>query len=408
VLTADPQPRPAHPALAGVHFNVPTQLVYGENALARLPDLVRAAGGTRPLIVTDEGLVKAGHVSRAVALLEQAGLAAGVFSRVTANPTDETVNACEDAARGHKTDVLIGLGGGSSLDTAKGANFVLTNGGPMSKLKGVNRAEKPLLPLIAIPTTAGTGSECQAFALIADARTHLKMACGDEKAYPRAALLDPLLTLSLPADQTANTGIDAITHAVEAHVTQTRTVLSQMYSREAWRLLNASFETVLREPRNVPARGQMLLGSAFAGLAIANAMLGCAHSTANPLTAHRNVIHGQAVGLMLPHVMRYNSADAEAAANYADLAVVAGLASPQTPVSDAAAALVQRIEVLLDVAKVPASLRLFEKPVGEELIPTLAAEAAQQWTARFNPRAVDAAALAGLYQAALTPRGGRA
>ena len=236
---------------------------------------------------------------------------------------------------------------------------------------GVGKATKEMLPLIAIPTTAGTGSECQSFALIADEETHQKMACGDPKAAPRVALLDPVLTVSQPRGVAACTGIDAISHAVETAVTRRRSELSLLYSREAFRLTMNHLKTVLYEPDNLDARGQMLLGAAFAGTAIENSMLGAAHSMANPLTAHFGVTHGQAVAMMLPHVVRFNAQLPPARQAYAELAVYAGLARPGAPYQEATNALISRLEEALSVAWMPSKLR--ECGVEEATIPQLQA-----------------------------------
>jgi len=397
-----PTHQPSHPSLAPFDHQPRVRLIYGENSIDSLGERVKEYGGKRVLVVTDAGLAAAGHAPHTEAILRKAGLQSFLFDGVQENPTTRHVGLCVETARKHDIDFIVGLGGGSSMDTAKGANFILSNGGKMADYWGVNKATKPMLPLIAVPTTAGTGSECQAFALIADDVTHQKMACGDEKAYAKAAVLDPVLTLSLPERVTANTGVDAITHALEAFVTAVRTPLSQMYAREAWRLLQGSLESVLREPRNIATRGEMLLGSAFAGLAIAESMLGAAHSCANPLTAHYNVIHGQAVGIMLPHVMRFNAQDSGARANYAQLAIAADLVAPNTPQTDACAALLKRVEVLLNTAKIPRSLK--ECGVASEKVPQLAEDAAKQWTAQFNPRKIVAADFNTLYSAAFSER----
>ena len=270
------------------------------------------------------------------------------------------------------------------MDTAKGCNFILTNGGRMHDYWGVGKATKPMLPLIAIPTTAGTGSECQSFALIADPVTHQKMACGDRRAAARFAILDPSLTLTQPRLVTAHTGIDAISHAVEAAVTKKRTPASVAYAKLAFRLLDSALEIVLNEPSNLEARARMQLGAAYAGTAIENSMLGAAHSCANPLTAHFDVVHGEAVGVMLPHVVRQNAADPEAAATYADLYD-----------GDLAARLIE----LLKAAHMPAHLRAYGIGAGD--FPMLAKEAKAQWTAQFNPVALDDAGFAALFAAAL-------
>lgn len=380
-----------------------TRLVYGTGATARVGDLAREVGGRRALIVTDPGIVAAGHAAHVERLLRETGIEATVFDGIRENPTTRHVAACVDSARQWMADLLIGLGGGSSMDTAKGCNFLLTNGGEMRDYWGVGKATKPMLPLIAIPTTAGTGSECQSAALIADELTHQKMACLDPKAAARVAILDPLLTLSQPHRVTALTGIDAIAHAVETAVTRKRNALSLMYSREAFKLCVAGLPRVLTTPTDQEARGRMLLGAALAGTAIENSMLGAAHSAANPLTAHFNVVHGAAVGVMLPHVVRFNGEDPHALLAYAELASSHEIACVSEGLRPAHEALIARLESLLNAAGMPRSLE--ECGVPADAIPELAEEAARQWTANFNPRPVVAADFVRLFQAAFVRRG---
>jgi alcohol dehydrogenase len=386
----------------GFDFHPRTRLIFRENGLAMLADLTREYGGTRVLLVTDKGIVAAGHADTAQRLLSKAGLQVFTFDQAHENPTTGDVAACVEFSRQHDVNFIVGLGGGSSMDTAKGTNFILTNGGKMADYWGVNKATKPMLPMIAVPTTAGTGSECQSFALIADEHTHQKMACGDDKAYARVALLDPALTLSQPPRVTSNTGIDALTHALESHVTAARSPLSQLYSRESWKLAEASLETVMTEPRDLAARGKMLLASAYGGMAIALSMLGAAHSAANPLTARFKVVHGQAVGLMLPHVVRFNAGDPDTLLQYADLAATAGLSRAGDEPKRVLEALISRINALLAAAQIPASLE--ECGVQKKDIEALAKEAAGQWTAKFNPRAAAEADFRALYLAACEPR----
>ena len=211
----------------------------------------------------------------------------------------------------YRPDSVVGLGGGSSLDCAKGINLLLTNGGAMADYRGYGHAHKPLLPMIAVPTTAGTGSEAQSYAVIADAETHMKMACGDPQLAFRLALLDPNLTLSQPAAVTAAGGFDAIAHAVETAVTRRRTAISTLFSREAFRLLDSNYERVLEHPDDVAARGAMQLGAFHAGVAIEQSMLGAAHACANPLTARYDMTHGVALAILLPHVVRWNAQAAD-------------------------------------------------------------------------------------------------
>ena len=236
--------------ILGFDSNPRTRVVFGLNTIDRLGELAHGLSAHTALIVTDVGIVAAGHVDRACSALRAAGIAAVVFDGVRENPTTLDVDACVKAARSADIDILIGLGGGSSMDTAKGCNFLLTNGGRMQDYWGVGKATREMLPLIAIPTTAGTGSECQSFALIADEDTHAKMACGDPRAAARVAILDPMLTVSQPRGVAACTGIDAISHAVETAVTRKRSELSQLYSREAFRLTINDLPRANQAPKN--------------------------------------------------------------------------------------------------------------------------------------------------------------
>ncbi len=384
--------------LRAFDFPSRTRLVSGVGSVERVGDLAKEIGAKNVLLVTDAGIVAAGHAGRVQRNLEAAGLRLTVFARARENPTTKCVDDCMTVARAAGIDCLIGLGGGSSMDTAKGCNFILTNGGHMQDYWGVGKATKPMLPFIAIPTTAGTGSEMQSAALIADEVTHQKMACLDPKCAARVAILDPALTLSQPPRVTACTGIDAIAHAVETAVTTKRNSLSQKLSTEAFKLCMAAFPEVLRTPNDLNARGRMQLGAAYAGAAIENSMLGAAHAAANPLTAHFGIVHGQAVGLMLPHVVRFNADEAGAQMAYAALARAAGMVSASESDAGAVLALCERVESLLALARLPRTLA--ECGVAESALATLAEEAARQWTAGFNPRRVTKDDFTKLYAAA--------
>ncbi|SVA45613.1 uncharacterized protein METZ01_LOCUS98467, partial [marine metagenome] len=226
-------------------FKLPTRLVFGPGTVTRVGRIARDLGMTRPLLVADPGIRNAGHVEYAVKLLTEVGLDVEVFDQFAVNPDSAMVDRGVAFASTLGRDSVIGLGGGSSLDCAKGINLILTNGGQISDYRGYGHAQKPLLPMVAIPTTAGTGSEAQSYAVISDTTTHLKMACGDPKLAFAAAILDPELTLSQPTQVTASAGFDAIAHAVETAVTTRRTELSMLFSREAFRLLNTNYERVL-------------------------------------------------------------------------------------------------------------------------------------------------------------------
>ena len=362
-------------------FQSSTRIVFGENSLDQLGDLTIVLGGNRVLVVTDPGIISAGIVERALDSLKAACLEAFVFDGAAENPTSRHVaDGVQFAKDQGEIDLLIGLGGGSAMDCAKGINFILTNGGRMEDYWGVDKATKPMLPSIGIPTTAGTGSEAQSFALISQAGTHRKMACGDKKARFRTVILDPVLTATTPEGVTAATGIDAISHAVESYVCTRRNPISQMFAKEAWRLLETSFEAVVRDPENIEARSRMLLGAHLAGAAIENSMLGAAHACANPLTARYDITHGLAVGLMLPSVIHFNSQ------------AVSQLYRELYPSS-----LHERVSELKAVAGLPERLRDFE--IQRTDLPQLAEAASKEWTGKFNPRPVGAVELLELYEA---------
>ena len=359
-------------------FQPRTRVIFGAGAIERLGELARELNFKRTLLVADHGLVASGHVDEAVVPLEKAGVEVFRFHDFEVNPDTRMVEAGTKLVAPLKIDSIIGLGGGSSLDCAKGINFLLTNGGRMADYHGYGKATQPMLPMIAIPTTAGTGSEAQTYALISDAESHVKMACGDPKAAFRVALLDPALTVSQPRSITATSGFDAIAHAVETYVTTKRNPLSQLFSREAWRLLEPNYERVLSQPDDLEARGAMQLGAFYAGVAIDNSMLGATHACANPLTARYGTAHGAAIAMLLPSVVRWNET-----AVGRDYAWLHG-------------ALAHRLEELAEAAGLRSNLRAIG--VSETELPELASEAATQWTGTFNPRPFDKQGAIEIYQ----------
>jgi len=377
---------PEHASALSVFDNIKrTKLVFGDGVSLASGELAKELGLKHVLLVTDRGLVEAGHVEVVRDSLSKAGIKVTLFDQVIENPTTDCVEKAKQAASKARVDSFIGLGGGSSMDTAKGANFLLTNGGRMHDYWGVNKATKEMLPLIVIPTTAGTGSECQSFALISDSKTHQKMACGDSKAAAKIAILDPGLTLSQPENVTVCTGIDAIAHAVETAVTNKRNKLSTLFSEESFKLLLPNFTKVLNQPNDISARGSMLLGAAMAGCAIEASMLGAAHSLANPLTAHYNIVHGQAVGMMLPYVVRFNSEIEECRGVYVNLMKVAQIEC-ENESADEVNNLVAYLLNLLQQTGLP--IRLRDVIADKSELKVLAKEASAQWTAGFNPRSV--------------------
>jgi alcohol dehydrogenase len=376
-------------------FQSRTRLVFGCGTVSRLGALAAELGFRRPLLVADRGLVAAGHVALAERHLVDAGFNVMHFNDFAVNPNTTMVDAGCAVARRHEIDGIIGLGGGSSMDCAKGINLLLTNGGKMADYLGYGKASRPMLPMIGVPTTAGTGSEAQSYAVIADATTHMKMACGDPKAAFRVAILDPNLTCSQPAHVTATSGFDAIAHAVETAVTTRRTAVSDYFAREAWCLLNGSYEAVLDRPDDIEARAAMHLGAFYGGLAIEQSMLGAAHACANPLTARYQITHGVALAILLPHVVRWNSA---AAAPLYRRLLQAIDATHDERDGDPGELLATHLRALANHAGLPDRLRT--EGVSLDDLPHLADDAARQWTGTFNPRPLTVTDAREVYQCA--------
>jgi alcohol dehydrogenase len=374
------------PDQTGITNYLPSnRVIHGENALLTLPELIMEFGCRAVLVVTDQGITSAGHLDSLTKLLGQTDSQHWVFSDVEENPTTVHVdNGLAFAKSLPDLDLIIAIGGGSVMDCAKGINFLYTNGGRMQDYWGKNKAAKPMLPAIGIPTTAGTGSEAQSFALITDPQSHRKMACGDIKARFRTVILDPLLVKTAPHHVMAVTALDAISHAVESFVSTVRNPFSTLFAREAWRLLSTHLEDVLGDNDDVEALIQMQLGAYLAGLAIENSMLGAAHACANPLTARYGLTHGIAVGLLLPHIVVFNATTVEPL--YEEL------------LDGGSERLAMRLREFLEISGIEPRLRDYGIPVAG--LPGLASLATDEWTGKFNPRAVDEAAFLELYELA--------
>jgi len=356
--------------------HVRTTVVCEAGALGKLGELARTAGFKRTLLVADAGMVNAGFAGRAVRSLEASGVAVTPWHGFGENPDTDSAEAGRAFAEGLRVDAVVGLGGGSSLDAAKAVNFLLTNGGTMHDYWGYGKAKYPLLPMVAVPTTTGTGSEAQSYAVISDAKTHCKMACGDPSAAAKIAVLDAELAAGQPKGVLAASAYDAVAHAVETWVSSKANAMSDCFAREAWRLLDENFERALIGG-SVEIAGRMQIASYFAGAAIEHSMLGAAHACANPLTQRYGSTHGHALAMLLPHVVRWNTAAVNG--RYADLHVELPL----------------RLEELRAAAGLPRALS--ETGVELDALSELSERAAEQWTGKFNPRKLDAAAAMELY-----------
>ncbi len=374
-------------------YHCPTRIHFGVGRFAELGEHAASLGIKRAIVVSDPGIEKVGHTQRGVKSLTSQAIDSLVFDQFTENPTTDQIDAGVTVANEYKPDAIIAIGGGSSMDCAKGINFLYSCGGQMQDYWGVGKATADMLPMIAVPTTAGTGSEAQSFALISDAETHVKMACGDKRAAFRIAILDPELTLTQPARVTALTAIDAISHAVETYVTKKRNPISHAFSRQAWPLLAMGLEHLIEEPDDLNTRGSVQLGACLAGLAIENSMLGSAHALANPLTANYGIAHGEAIGMMLPQVVRHNAQHPAVAEAYTEM-----LEAIETTVRDPGMQLSERLSYLAARAGLGRCLEDFG--VDPNQFPKMASEAKAQWTGNFNPVEIQEDDYLKLYQAA--------
>lgn len=380
-------------------FNTTPQVIFRPGATNEIGALARLKCGARPLLVTDPGLRRIGLCDPALHSLAEAGLGVTVFDAVEADPSLATVMAAVEAGRAAEVTGVIGFGGGSSLDVAKVVALLLGSGEEIDAAWGVGNAKGPRLPLILVPTTAGTGSEVTPVSIITVGGEE-KRGVSSPILLPDVALLDPDLTLGLPAPITAATGIDAMVHAIEAYASRNanNNPLSKMLARQALQLLGANIETAVFDGANREARGAMLLGSMLAGQAFANSPVAAVHALAYPIGGIFHIPHGLSNALVLPHVLRFNAP--QAAGFYAEIAadVFPDLAMEQGTQGRCAAF----IERLADLSqKLGLQTRLRDVGIGEADLPRMASEAMKQGRLLVNnPRDVSEADALAIYRAA--------
>jgi alcohol dehydrogenase class IV len=379
------------------NFCTTTQIISEAGGSQRLGELCRPFNARSAVLITDPGLKKLGLVDSAYNSLSAAGLNVTLFSEVEADPSDNTVLLAVELAKSVQADIIIGIGGGSSMDVAK---LVALLANPkstqtLSDIYGVDQVQDQRLPLIQVPTTAGTGSEVTTIAIVTTGNT-TKSGIVSHRLLPDLALLDAELTLGLPATVTAATGIDAMVHAIEAYTSHIKkNPLSDLLAKEALKLLAANISTAVHQGQNMTARSSMLLGSTLAGQAFANAPVAAVHALAYPLGGHFHIPHGLSNSLLLPAVLRFN---AEAAKNlYAELAsilVTEPLAKNSTEQTEQ---FINTIENLIDNLGLPTQLR--DVGISEDALPMLAKDAMQQQRLLINnPRVVSEADALAIYK----------
>ena len=378
----------------------PRKLLMGGGALAQLPALLKEFGLSSPLVVTDPWMVSSGTVDRVLAPLAAAGLSPKVFSDTVPDPTDTVIAAGVAVLKQGHFDCLIGFGGGSPMDTAKAMAILaaLPPGQSLRDVKVPASADRAALPVIGIPTTAGTGSEATRFTVITDTAHDEKMLIAGLGALPLAAMVDYELTFTLPPRITADTGIDSLTHALEAFVSARATPLSDLYAREAMRLIARHLRTAYASPQDSAARAGMMEGATLAGLAFSNSSVALVHGMSRPIGAHFHVPHGLSNAMLLPVVTSFGLQAGEA--RYAEAARIMGLAEAATPNAEAARALLRELVTLNRELGVPGPAEYGIAPAEwEARLPVMASQALASGSPGNNPRVPDAAEIVGLYRA---------
>ncbi len=346
----------------------PTQIHFGQGIINSLPTVISDLGAGKPLIVMDPGLVKAGQDTAITNTLTGAGMDFILYDRVDPEPGLRLADQGAETARENNCDCVIGVGGGSAMDVAKAISILVTNGGKAIDYIGLGKIKKPGLPKIMVPTSAGTGAEVTFTAVFINEETGSKAGMNGDPLYPEAAILDPSLTLSLPPHVTAATGIDALTHALEAYTSIQAHQVSEMYSLEAIDLIVNNIRDAYADGRNMTARSNMLLASLLGGKALAIAGVGLVHAMAYPLGGMFGISHGLANAVLLPYVTEYNLIGN--LKKHALLAELFGVDTGKLPLRDAAAELVEELHLLNSDLNIPATLKDLDIPT--DRIPEMA------------------------------------
>ncbi len=289
-----------------LEYQMCRKLVFGDHAIVELPSVIAGLKGKKPLIVTDEGLVKAGIINKVTDILEKSKMTFSIFDGVESDPKIEIVYPCREKAKAGRCDLIIGIGGGSSLDIAKITAVMMSNRNDLDSFIGINKIPEPGIPTVMIPTTAGTGSETTPIAILSDEKEHLKKGIVSDHLYPSVALIDPVLTHELPPSITAYTGIDALTHAIEAYTNKYAQPFVDTFAFEAVRLIGHNLRKAVVQGNDPEARHNMSLASLYGGMCLGSVNTAAVHALAYPLGGMFDVPHGIANSLLLPYVMEFN------------------------------------------------------------------------------------------------------
>jgi len=364
-------------------FFVPTRIEYGAGKVNQLVEEIKGLNSKRPLIITDKGVIKAGILKGIEEQLKENNIQYKVFSDVESNPRDTSVEKAVELAKEHKADLMIGVGGGSSMDTAKCVGMLITNGGKIEDWYGYFKVKKQGLPLITIPTTAGTGSEVSIWAVATDTRKekHVKEFLGSPLIGPTVALVDPLLTVGLPPSLTAYTGMDALSHAIEGYVCLVAEPIADTIALSAIQLITDNLAPATLNSNNLEARDNMMLGSLMAGIVLGVTDCGAIHCLGHAIGGLYDVHHGLAMAIFFPYVMEYNLGACPE--RFVNIAEAMGENVDGLPLMEAAGKSIDGIVKLLKLLRIPT---LKDVGVKEQDLEELAKLALADETSLANPR----------------------
>jgi alcohol dehydrogenase class IV len=370
-----------------IQFYFPVKIISGTNATSALGDEVKGLGCSRPLLITDKGIVSAGLLKKATDILDDSGISFSIFDMVEPDPHTKIVEAAAHSAEKTKSDIIIAVGGGSSIDTAKGASILATNKGNIADYEGIIPAYKiPPLPIITIPTTAGSGSEISSAAIITDEERHFKMVIksGSGQIFAKTSILDPMNLIGIPPRIAAETGIDALSHAIEAAISLRRTFVTDSFSLNAIRIIFRNLRGFVANTSDVFSALNMLNASCLAGIAMTTGGLGLVHAMAHPLGAYGKISHGLACGLLLPHVLEHNLISS--IERYGDMAIAANPDSAADSMGDRDMAfrMIDEVNDLLEDLQFPETVG--DMGISLELTDKIVDDAYNSYLAQINPR----------------------
>lgn len=377
-------------------FHAP-EIVFGIESMAEAAHAAVRLGASRPLLVTDPGLIEAGWVDELVGYLRSQGVAAKVWSALTPNPKDHEITAGHEFYRANGCDVLIALGGGSVIDAAKGIAILAANGGDILDYAGVDKATMPIPPLVVVPSTSGTGADVSQFCIVTDTARGTKITILGRALVPDVTVIDPRLLTTMPEWLNAATGLDALTHGIEAFVSLGHNQLTDHHALRAVVMVTENLVHTIDRPNEMGVRVLMAQAALEAGLAFNNAILGAAHAMSHQVGGLLDLPHGVINGILLPHVVRFN-AEADPAP-FATIATCLGIADQRAPALESALALADRLQSLATQVGVPRGLG--ELGVSEGDLPRLARNALQDACMSTNPRSADEAQMEALFRSAM-------